>query len=31
MKTILVKDLMVPLTEYATVFEDATLSDAIDA
>lgn len=31
MKTILVKDLMVPLSEYATVFEDATLSDAIDA
>ncbi len=31
MKTILVKDLMVPLTEYATVFEDAILFDAIDA
>jgi len=31
MKTILVKELMVPLTEYAMVFEDATLSDAIDA
>ncbi len=31
MRTILVQDLMVPLTEYATVFEDATLSDAIDA
>ncbi|MBA3011681.1 MAG: CBS domain-containing protein [Proteobacteria bacterium] len=31
MKTIKVKELMVPLGEYATVFEDATLSDAIDA
>ncbi len=31
MKTLLVKDLMVPLAEYATVFEDASLSDAIDA
>lgn len=31
MKTILVKELMVPLKEYATVFEDATLGDAIDA
>ena len=31
MKTIRVKELMVPLTEYAVVFEDATLSDAIDA
>ena len=31
MKTIRVKELMVPLSEYATVFEDATLSDAIDA
>jgi CBS domain-containing protein len=31
MKTLSVKDLMVPLNQYATVFEDATLSDAIDA
>jgi CBS domain containing-hemolysin-like protein len=31
MKTIRVKELMVPLTEYATVLEDATLSEAIDA
>jgi len=31
MKSIRVKELMIPLTEYATVFEDATLSDAIDA
>ena len=31
MKNIRVKDIMVPLGEYATVFEDATLSDAIDA
>ncbi|MBU1344337.1 MAG: CBS domain-containing protein [Proteobacteria bacterium] len=31
MKTILVKNLMVPLSEYATVFDDATLSGAIDA
>jgi len=31
MKSILVKDLMVPLSEYATVDEDATLSEAIDA
>ena len=31
MKTRIVKDLMVPLSEYATVFEDATLSDAVDA
>ena len=31
MKSIKVKDLMVPLSEYATVDEDATLSDAIDA
>ncbi|MBC8439994.1 MAG: CBS domain-containing protein [Deltaproteobacteria bacterium] len=31
MKTILVKDLMVPLSEYATVDEDATLSEALDA
>lgn len=29
MKTITIKDLMVPLEEYATVSEDATLSDAI--
>jgi CBS domain-containing protein len=29
MKTYIVKDLMVPLSEYATVPEDATLSDAI--
>lgn len=31
MKTIRVKELMVPLSEYATVYEDAFLSDAIDA
>ncbi|BBO66693.1 hypothetical protein DSCA_06230 [Desulfosarcina alkanivorans] len=31
MKTKLVKDLMVPLSEYATVSEDATLSDAVAA
>ena len=30
MKSILVKDLMVPLSEYATVHEDATLSEALD-
>ena len=29
MKTYIVKDLMVPLSEYATVSDDATLSDAI--
>ena len=29
MKTFIVKDLMVPLAEYATVSEDATLCDAI--
>lgn len=29
MKTFIVKDLMVPLSEYATVSEDATLCDAI--
>ena len=29
MRTIIVKDLMVPLEEYATVLEDATLYDAI--
>lgn len=29
MKSILVKDLMVPLNEYATVSEDATLAEAI--
>lgn len=29
MKNYLVKDLMVPLSEYATVFEDATLFDAM--
>ena len=29
MKTYFVKDLMVPLSEYATVSDDATLSDAI--
>jgi CBS domain-containing protein len=29
MKTYIVKDLMVPLSEYATVSEDATLCDAI--
>jgi CBS domain-containing protein len=28
-KTILVKDVMVPLSEYATVSQDATLSDAV--
>jgi CBS domain-containing protein len=31
MKTIIVKDLMVPLSEYATVTDDAMLSDALDA
>jgi len=31
MKTTLVKDVMVPLSEYATVSEDATLSDAVAA
>lgn len=31
MKTELVKDLMVPLSEYATVPEEATLSDAVAA
>lgn len=31
MKTRLVKDLMVPLSDYATVPEDATLSDAVAA
>jgi CBS domain-containing protein len=31
MKSILVKDLMVPLSEYATVTDDAMLSDALDA
>jgi hypothetical protein len=31
LKTKLVKDLMVPLSEYATVSEDATLSDAVAA
>jgi len=31
MKNILVKEIMVPLSEYATVFEDASLFDAIDA
>ena len=31
MKTKIVKDLMVPLSEYATVSEDATLYDAIIA
>ena len=31
MKTIAIKDLMVPLEEYATVPEDATLFDAIQA
>jgi CBS domain-containing protein len=30
-KTILVKDIMVPLSEYATVSEEATLSDAVAA
>ena len=29
MKTIAVKDLMVPLSEYATVFQEATLYDAV--
>ena len=29
MKTYIVKDLMVPLSEYATVSDDATLCDAI--
>ena len=31
MKTTLVKDIMVPLSEYATVSEEATLSDAVAA
>ena len=31
MKTYQVKDLMIPLTEYATVDEDATLFDAVMA
>lgn len=31
MKTTLVKDIMVPLSEYATVSEDATLSEAVAA
>lgn len=31
MKSILVKELMVPLSEYTTVNDDATLSDALDA
>jgi CBS domain-containing protein len=31
MQSILVKDLMVPLSEYAVVYEDATLSEAVDA
>jgi len=31
MKTILVKEVMVPLKDYATVYEDATLGDAMDA
>ena len=31
MKTYIIKDLMVPLSEYATVSDDATLSDAIRA
>lgn len=31
MKSIIVKDLMVPLSEYATVTDDAMLSDALDA
>ncbi len=31
MKTILVKDVMVPLSEYATVSQDATLSEAVIA
>lgn len=31
MKSILVKDLMIPLSEYATVDEDATLGDAMEA
>ncbi len=30
MKSILVKDIMVPLSEYTSVTEDATLSDALD-
>ena len=29
MKSLIVSDLMIPLTEYATVSEDATLCDAI--
>lgn len=31
MKSILVKELMIPLSEYTTVTEDATLSEALDA
>ena len=31
MKTILVKDVMVPLSEYATVSQDATLAEAVQA
>ncbi len=31
MKLIIVKDLMVPLSGYATVSQDATLADAIKA
>jgi CBS domain-containing protein len=31
LKTILVKDVMVPLSEYATVSQDATLSEAVQA
>jgi CBS domain-containing protein len=31
MKTVSIKELMVPLNEYATVSEDATLADAIQA
>ncbi|MBW2009816.1 MAG: CBS domain-containing protein [Deltaproteobacteria bacterium] len=31
MKTIIIKDLMVPLEEYATVSEDATLQEAVMA
>ena len=31
MKTILVKEIMIPLSEYATVSEDATLYEAIVA
>lgn len=31
MKSILVKDIMVPLSEYTTVTDDAMLSDALDA